>query len=85
MEAFLEPMLTMVISHCENVSVVCALCSVLLKAELKKRQRQDWKNNRKTSLEDTNQSLTDRHDHRNFQIPAFMRRYLRRSQVNPFG
>ena len=67
------------------VSVACALRSVLLKAELKKNKDKTRKNNRKTSLEDTNKSLTDRNDHRDFQIPAFMRRYLWCSQVNPFG
>ena len=45
------------------VSIACALRSVLLKAELKKNKDKTRKNNRKTSLEDTNKSLTGRHDH----------------------
>ena len=67
----------MVISHCENCgSDACVLRSRLLKAERKKDNDETIKNNRKTSLEDKNKSLTNQHDHRDFQIPAFMRRYL---------
>ena len=50
----LEPMLTMVISQCQDHrSIACALRSGLLKTELKEKQPQGKKNNHKTSLEDT--------------------------------
>ena len=58
-EAFLEPMLTTVISHCEFVSVACALRSVLLKAELKKDNDKTRKTTARLRLRtQTNDSLT---------------------------